>query len=134
MGNDIEGGRGLNYESDGEREMVTLFLGEDKGTMRVCGPSIMHLLQVVGTRGWRDREERRVVVQEVYGAPEVLSYTFNDKGQVTSFTGGYVVDRRVGNTDGLGALPSCCSWLSRLETDLKLRVWLANLLVHPIFH
>jgi hypothetical protein len=44
-------------------------------------------------------------MQVVYGAPETLSYTFNEKGEVTSFTGGYVIDRRVGNTDGLGGSP-----------------------------
>ncbi|MEW5300104.1 MAG: hypothetical protein WDW36_003059 [Sanguina aurantia] len=38
------------------------------------------------------------------GAPECQSYTFNSAGQCTSYTGGYVMDRRVGNTQGLGAL------------------------------
>jgi hypothetical protein len=32
-------------------------------------------------------------MQVVLGAPECLSYTFNKKGQVTSFTGGYIMDR-----------------------------------------
>jgi hypothetical protein len=40
----------------------------------------------------------------IQGAPECCSYTFNDNLLVTSFTGGYVMDRRVGNTDGMGAL------------------------------
>ncbi len=40
----------------------------------------------------------------IQGAPECCSYTFNDKLLVTSFTGGYVMDRRVGNTGGMGAL------------------------------
>jgi len=40
----------------------------------------------------------------VRGAPECCSMTFNSDGKVTSFTGGYVMDRRVGNTGGLGAL------------------------------
>lgn len=40
----------------------------------------------------------------VYGAPECLSYTFDANGKCTSFTGGYIMDRRVGNTQGLGAL------------------------------
>lgn len=35
--------------------------------------------------------------------PQVNSFTFNDKGLVTQLTVGYVVDRRVGNTGGLGA-------------------------------
>ncbi|KAL4853143.1 hypothetical protein ACK3TF_005837 [Chlorella vulgaris] len=39
----------------------------------------------------------------IQGPPECCSYTFNSAGQVTSFTGGYVMDNRVGNTDGLGA-------------------------------
>jgi len=38
------------------------------------------------------------------GAPECCSYTFNEDGKVLSFTGGVVMDRRVGNTQGLGAL------------------------------
>lgn len=33
-----------------------------------------------------------------------MSYTFNADGKCTSFTGGYVMDRRVGNTQGLGAM------------------------------
>ncbi|KAK9832690.1 hypothetical protein WJX81_000318 [Elliptochloris bilobata] len=40
----------------------------------------------------------------VLGAPECLSYTFDAEGKVTSFTGGYIMDRRVGNTQKLGAL------------------------------
>ncbi|KAL4445782.1 hypothetical protein ABPG77_008981 [Micractinium sp. CCAP 211/92] len=39
----------------------------------------------------------------IQGPPELCSYTFNKEGKVTSFTGGYVVDNRVGNTQGLGA-------------------------------
>ncbi|KAL3149571.1 hypothetical protein ABBQ32_002347 [Trebouxia sp. C0010 RCD-2024] len=42
--------------------------------------------------------------KQVYGAPECLSYTFNEEGKVTSFTGGYIMDRRVGNTKKMGAL------------------------------
>lgn len=40
----------------------------------------------------------------IYGAPECLSYVFNEDGKVKSFTGGYVMDRRCGNTQGMGAL------------------------------
>ena len=40
----------------------------------------------------------------IQGAPECCSYTFNDELKVTSFTGGYVIARRVGNTGGMGAL------------------------------
>lgn len=32
-------------------------------------------------------------MQVVLGAPECLSYTFNEEGKVTSFTGGYIMDR-----------------------------------------
>ncbi|EFN53430.1 hypothetical protein CHLNCDRAFT_136655 [Chlorella variabilis] len=39
----------------------------------------------------------------IQGPPECCSYTFNEEGKVTSFTGGYVMDNRVGNTKGLGA-------------------------------
>lgn len=39
----------------------------------------------------------------IQGAPECCSYTFNEEGKVTSFTGGYVVDNRLGNTGGYGA-------------------------------
>jgi hypothetical protein len=42
--------------------------------------------------------------KRVMGAPECCSYTFNEDGKVLSFTGGVVMDRRVGNTQGLGAL------------------------------
>lgn len=34
--------------------------------------------------------------------PQAQSMTFNEKGLVTQFTVGYVMDRRVGNTGGLG--------------------------------
>eukprot|EP00798_Chlamydomonas_sp_ICE-L_P015123 gene15125-21180_t len=40
----------------------------------------------------------------VYGAPECMSYTFDTEGKCTAYTGGYVMDRRVGNTQGLGAM------------------------------
>jgi len=36
--------------------------------------------------------------------PQTMSMTFNEAGQLTYFTGGYVVDRRMGNTGGLGGL------------------------------
>jgi len=36
--------------------------------------------------------------------PQVLSMSFNDAGQCYKLTGGYSVDRTVGNTDGLGGL------------------------------
>ena len=50
------------------------------------------------------RAEYAATGREIRGAPECCSYTFNADGKVESFTGGYVVDRRVGNTGGLGAL------------------------------
>eukprot|EP00200_Dunaliella_tertiolecta_P004250 CAMPEP_0202347024 /NCGR_PEP_ID=MMETSP1126-20121109/5563_1 /ASSEMBLY_ACC=CAM_ASM_000457 /TAXON_ID=3047 /ORGANISM="Dunaliella tertiolecta, Strain CCMP1320" /LENGTH=218 /DNA_ID=CAMNT_0048938515 /DNA_START=152 /DNA_END=808 /DNA_ORIENTATION=+ len=40
----------------------------------------------------------------VQGAPECMSLVFNEEGKCTSYTGGYVMDRRVGNTKGLGAM------------------------------
>ena len=36
--------------------------------------------------------------------PQVNSLTFNEQGKVTKFTGGYVVDKDVGNTGGLGGV------------------------------
>lgn len=36
--------------------------------------------------------------------PQVLSMSFNDAGECYKLTGGYSVDRTVGNTDGLGGL------------------------------
>lgn len=40
----------------------------------------------------------------VRSPPECCSYVFNADGKVQTFTGGVVMDRRVGNTQGLGAL------------------------------
>ena len=34
-----------------------------------------------------------VVLQEVLGAPECMSFVFNEDGKVSSFTGGYIMDR-----------------------------------------
>lgn len=34
--------------------------------------------------------------------PQANSFTFNDEGKITQVTVGYVMDRRVGNTGGLG--------------------------------
>ena len=34
--------------------------------------------------------------------PQANSLTFNEEGKVTQLTIGYVLDRRVGNTGGLG--------------------------------
>merc|ERR1712032_1159867 len=36
--------------------------------------------------------------------PQVMSMTFNEQGQVTKLTGGYVVDKEIGNTGGLGGV------------------------------
>lgn len=51
---------------------------------------------------------KKIAVKEppavVQGAPEICSYTFAPDGRCTAFTGGYVADRRVGNTGGLGAV------------------------------
>ena len=43
-------------------------------------------------------------MQEYFAAPETNSLIFDTNGKVKTFTGGYVADRRVGNTKGLGAL------------------------------
>ncbi|KAK9806001.1 hypothetical protein WJX73_002925 [Symbiochloris irregularis] len=42
--------------------------------------------------------------KEYKSCPESMSLIFNEQGKVTTYTGGYVMDRRVGNTKGLGAL------------------------------
>lgn len=34
-----------------------------------------------------------VMLQEVLGAPECMSFVFNEDGKVSSFTGGYIMDR-----------------------------------------
>ena len=36
--------------------------------------------------------------------PQSISLSFNEKGQVTKYTGGYVMDRRIGNSGGLGGV------------------------------
>merc|ERR1712193_568223 len=40
--------------------------------------------------------------KKVYSPPQMSSVTFNEKGQATHLTAGYVLDRAVGNTEGLG--------------------------------
>lgn len=49
-------------------------------------------------------KEYKATGKRVLGAPECCSYVFNADGKVQTFTGGVVMDRRVGNTGGLGAL------------------------------
>ena len=34
-----------------------------------------------------------LTTQEVLGAPECMSFVFNEDGKVSSFTGGYIMDR-----------------------------------------
>merc|ERR1712087_584420 len=41
--------------------------------------------------------------KELVQPPQANSFTFNEEGKVTQMTVGYVMDRRVGNTGGLGA-------------------------------
>ena len=36
-----------------------------------------------------------VPIQEVLGAPECMSFVFDKDGKVSSFTGGYIMDRSV---------------------------------------
>ena len=42
--------------------------------------------------------------REVVNPPQACSLTFNEDGLVTKYTIGYVMDRHVGNTGGLGGL------------------------------
>ena len=42
--------------------------------------------------------------KKVINPPQVCSVTFNSEGLVQKYTIGYVVDREVGNTGGLGGL------------------------------
>lgn len=42
--------------------------------------------------------------KRVRSPPQVSSFTFDDNGKIEKFTGGYVLDRDIGNTGGLGAL------------------------------
>lgn len=41
-------------------------------------------------------------LQRVCGPPQTSSLTFNEQGKVVGHTMGYVMDRRIGNTGGLG--------------------------------
>jgi hypothetical protein len=36
--------------------------------------------------------------------PQSISLTFNEEGKVTKYTGGYVMDKTVGNSGGLGGI------------------------------
>jgi hypothetical protein len=49
-------------------------------------------------------KEYEATGKAVEGAPECQSFVFNDYGKCTSYTGGYIMDRRVGNTKRMGAL------------------------------
>lgn len=49
--------------------------------------------------GYIEKTGRRVRMP-----PQVISFTFDDQGKVRKLTAGYVVDRHVGNSGGLGAL------------------------------
>lgn len=51
-----------------------------------------------------------LLVQRVLGAPECMSYVFNAEGKCTSYTGGYVMDRRVGNTQVGNRRVQAFSW------------------------
>ena len=42
--------------------------------------------------------------KEVVCPPQVNSLTFNEQGQVIKYTGGYVVDKEIGNSGGMGGL------------------------------
>jgi hypothetical protein len=51
-----------------------------------------------------NRKEYNATGKVVQGAPECLSFVFNEDGKCSSYTGGYIMDRRVGNTQKMGAL------------------------------
>lgn len=51
-----------------------------------------------------NKKEYKATGRVVQGAPECLSFIFNEQGKCTSYTGGYIMDRRVGNTKKMGAL------------------------------
>lgn len=65
-------------------------------------------------------------------APERGSLTFDGEGKCIAMTGGYVMDRRAGNTAGLGGVYGLCAalglptptpaWLLRTPTQLWSRV------------
>ena len=40
----------------------------------------------------------------VEAPPQAVSLTFNEEGQVVKYTGGYVMDKSVGNTGGMGGI------------------------------
>ena len=42
--------------------------------------------------------------KKVYSPPQATSVTFNERGEATHLTAGYVMDRAVGNTGGLGGV------------------------------
>jgi hypothetical protein len=42
--------------------------------------------------------------KKVVCPPQAISLTFNEAGQVTKYTGGYVMDKTVGNSGGLGGI------------------------------
>ena len=42
--------------------------------------------------------------KKVVHTPQVFSFSFDNEGRVYKFTGGYPVDRTVGNAGGLGGL------------------------------
>ena len=62
------------------------------------------------------------------GAPERTSFTFDRRGRCVAITGGYVMDRRMGNTEGLGGIYGLCAalglptptpkWLLKTPTQL----------------
>ena len=47
--------------------------------------------------------------------------TFDAEGKCIAMTGGYIMDRRVGNTDGLGGVYGLCS---ALELPTPTPAWL----------
>jgi len=42
--------------------------------------------------------------KEVICPPQAISLSFNEKGKVIKYTGGYVMDKEVGNSGGMGGI------------------------------
>mgnify|MGYP004342353955 CR=1 FL=1 len=68
--------------------------------------------------------------------PECGSAQFDGDGRCVALTGGYVMDRRMGNTDGLGGIFGLCAalglptplpaWLLRLSRERRLEAHVAS--------
>ena len=73
------------------------YAGEGGGPAGEGGGGHSSRLAQAGLRRHRRHDDRELVLP-----PQANSFTFDDKGKITQVTVGYVMDRRVGNTGGLG--------------------------------